>query len=113
MNDLFNNQVIDDSPVSADDSCFDSANDQDAASMMRQKRERYIQDTGHRHTLIVWMMMVVSFWLIAVILIVSLNGRLSLGINDTVLVTLMATTTANVLGLPLIILKDLFKGLVQ
>lgn len=87
--------------------------DYDSENMIRQKTERYIQDTGHRHTLILWMMTIVSLWLMAVIFIVAFNGLLNLSINDTVMVTLLATTTANVLGLPLIILKDLFKGLVQ
>ncbi len=88
----------------------DGMSDFDNGNMDAQELLRLKQDTVHRHSLIVWMMIVVSAWLFVVIFIISTNGPLNLNIDDTVLVTLLATTTANVLGLPLIILKDLFKG---
>ena len=52
---------------------------------------------------------VIAFWLLAVILILvgnNFNYRLS----DTVLVTLLTTTTIQVLGMMVIILWDLFPG---
>lgn len=84
--------------------------DIDEDSIEKQEQIRFKQDTRHRHGLIVWMMVLISVWLCLVIAAVFLNGPLDLGISDTVLVTLLATTTANVLGLPTIILRDLFKG---
>ena len=84
--------------------------DIDEDSVEKQRKIRFRQDTKHRHQLIVWMMVLISVWLCLVIAAVFLNGPLGLGISDTVLVTLLATTTANVLGLPSIILRDLFKG---
>lgn len=84
--------------------------DLDVKSLEEQESERFGQDTGHRRTLIIWMIVIISAWLGLVILAVFLNGPLRLGISDTVLVTLLATTTANVLGLPSIILRDLFRG---
>lgn len=110
MTDLFNNQTINDSPVDIECPSFGREDDPDASSMMRQKQERYMQDTSHRHSLIGWMMVVVSIWLILVICIVALNVKCQLFISDTVLNTLLATTTVNILGLPFIILKDLFNG---
>lgn len=84
--------------------------DYDENDLAKQKTERYTQDTSHRHSLIGWMMVVVSIWLILVICIVALNVKCQLFISDTVLNTLLATTTVNILGLPFIILKDLFNG---
>lgn len=84
--------------------------DFDDDDLSRQKTERYTQDTWHRHSLINWMMVVVSVWLIFVLAIVALNVPCHLFIGDSVLTTLLATTTVNILGLPFIILKDLFKG---
>lgn len=84
--------------------------DLDIKSLEEQESERFGQDTGHRRTLIIWMIVIISSWLGLVIIVVFLNGPLRLGISDTVLATLLATTTANVLGLPSIILRDLFRG---
>lgn len=50
-----------------------------------------------------------SVWLAAVLCIQTLNGGY-LHLNDAVLVTLLATTTANVLGLAFIVLKGLFSN---
>lgn len=82
----------------------------DTESLKEQEVSRYKQDTKYRHSLIVWMIHAVSIWLFVVIVIVILNGTTALDVNDNVMITLLATTTANVLGLPTIILKDLFKG---
>lgn len=56
------------------------------------------------------MMGVVSIWLIAVLLFTTFNKPWCLDIDDKVLVTLLATTTLNVLGLANIILDGLFNG---
>lgn len=62
------------------------------------------QDIKHRNILVYWVMSVVSVWLIAVVLIIVFCRNLT----DTVKVTLLTTTTINILGLPFIILKGLF-----
>lgn len=54
------------------------------------------------------MMWVVSIWLLCVLLIMCLNQVLGLGIKVEVQITLLATTTLNVLGLANIILNGLF-----
>ncbi len=84
--------------------------DPDKKGLEEQEKERFAQDTKQRHLLVIWMIIVISGWLICVILFTAFNNPWCLKISDTVLVTLLATTTANVLGLPAIILKDLFGG---
>ena len=53
-----------------------------------------------------WVIGVDSVWLIAILLILVFSAYLRL--NDSVLIMLLGTTTANVLGLALIVLKGLF-----
>jgi hypothetical protein len=87
------------------------ANDVDGADMADQsslKSDRYKQDTKARGWLSRWVAWVVSLWLLAVILILVLNEPLHLNISDIVRCTLLGTTSANVLGLPYIVLKGLF-----
>lgn len=73
-----------------------------------QERIRFEQDTRHRKYLVYWMMAVVSIWLIAVLLFTAFNKPWCLFIDNKVLITLLATTTVNVLGLANIILGGLF-----
>ena len=81
----------------------------DTYPMHKQKSIRFGQDTKHRRLLIKWMMAVVSAWLGIVLLIIILNNLLHFYISDKVLVTLLATTTINVLGLSKIILHGMFE----
>lgn len=80
----------------------------DALSLESQEVRRFEQDTRHRHTLVRWMMWVVSIWLAIVLMITVFNRVLWLGIDTPVLITLLATTTLNVLGLSRIVLGGLF-----
>lgn len=80
--------------------------DIDAKSIDAQEIIRFKQDTKHRGLLVKWMMFVVSLWLLAVLVMLFVNPLLE--IRDSVLITLLATTTVNVLGLANIILKGLF-----
>lgn len=80
----------------------------DALSLEAQEVRRFEQDTRHRHTLVRWMMWVVSLWLVIVLAITVFNKTLCLGIETSVLITLLATTTLNVLGLSRIVLGGLF-----
>ena len=88
---------------------FSSANP-DAEDLETQERKRYAQDTTYRKFLAKWVMYVVSIWLGIVITIVVLTGFRFLTYTSTVLVTLLATTTINVLGLAFIVLRGLFLG---
>ena len=83
--------------------------DIDKDTLKEQKRARYSQDTSYRKYLAVWVMVVTSLWLLAVMVVLILIGAGVLTLDSTVIVTLLATTTANVLGLPLIVLKGIYK----
>ncbi|AXG73956.1 hypothetical protein DVK85_06735 [Flavobacterium arcticum] len=72
--------------------------------------ERYEADSIHRKKLILWATTLVSIWLGAVIIILLSVGFNIIKLSDTVMATLLGTTTLNVLGLMAIVLKDLFKG---
>lgn len=71
------------------------------------ENQRYREDTEHRKTLSIWAAVVVSFWLVSVLLILRNNTNI-LKLNDSVLITLLGTTTLNVLGLMIIVLNDIF-----
>ena len=73
------------------------------------KLQRYNQDTNHRSSLVVWAATIVSFWLIAVLFILTRNTE-QYKLSNTIMVTLLTTTTVNVLGLMIIVLNDLFRG---
>lgn len=82
--------------------------DSDILSKDAQYYLRFKQDTEQRRWLVIWMMFVISVWLLITLFIVAFNKPFCFNISDSVLTVLLATTTANVLGLPFIILKDLF-----
>ncbi len=75
----------------------------DIYTLEKQKNYRYGQDTSHRHTLIIWVMTIIPLWLIVVLVIVTFSQ-----IDSNVKIALLGTTTINVLGLPLIVLRGLF-----
>lgn len=72
--------------------------------------ERYKSDTTWRCRLSWWVIIVDSVWLLAIICILILNGSFCKPLDNSVLITLLGTTTANVLGLALIVLNGLFGG---
>ncbi len=76
----------------------------DEYDLGKQKAKRYGQDTQHRSHLIAWVMVIIPVWLVAVLLIVAFAFRVS----DTVKTTLLVTTTANVIGLALVVLRGMF-----
>ena len=82
--------------------------DSDILSKDTQYNLRFKQDTEQRRLLVIWMMWVIAIWLLATLFIITFNKPFCFDISDSVLTVLLATTTANVLGLPFIILKDLF-----
>lgn len=80
----------------------------DALEEIDPPTERY-KDTSQlrRHTGY-WVMIVVSQWLFIVICLVILVGLKSLKLNDSVIITLLGTTTVNIIGLPFVLLKGLY-----
>lgn len=83
--------------------------DIDSLDLKEQKRERYSQDTKYRKHLAIWVMWVVSIWLAAVLLLITAVAIWNLKMEPQVQITLLATTTINVLGLAYIVLKGIFK----
>lgn len=83
----------------------------DVNSLEHQKKLlaalRYDQNTKDRKWLTKWAAIVVSAWLFLVLVILALNHCL-LKLSDSVLITLLTTTTFNILGLTFIVLKGLF-----
>jgi hypothetical protein len=86
--------------------------DIDADDLIAQRRrfenQRYKEDTSHRKWLGVWTAIVVTCWLTAVLAILVYNERY-ICLSDTVLTSLLATTTLNVLGLSFIVLRGHFQ----
>ena len=66
----------------------------------RKERRRYAE---HIFTLI-------SLWLFTVLFILMINTKAGLRLSDSVIITLITTTTASVLGLFVIVINYLFKG---
>ncbi len=79
-------------------------------SLFLSKKERYIQNTELRGTLSRVFTIIIACWLLAVILILVGNNCNHYNLSDSVLITLLTTTTIQVLGMMLIILWDLFPG---
>lgn len=73
------------------------------------KDERYRDDTKHRKILVLWVIVLSSLWLLNVCVIMYLCGGAVFNYDTPVLITLLATTTATVLGLPLVVLRGLFE----
>lgn len=74
------------------------------------KMKRYLDDSKDRRWLAKWAILVDSIWLFLVMLILYLNNNY-LCLSDTVLITLLGTTTISVLGLSIIVLKSYFSSI--
>lgn len=72
------------------------------------KLNRYSDTSKLRKHSAYWVMIVVSFWLFLVVGIVFLCGFAVMNLEASVIIALLTTTTANILGLPLIILQGLY-----
>jgi hypothetical protein len=70
---------------------------------------RYLSDTSDRKWLAIWTATMVTIWLFAVLIILIFNEKY-FSLNTTVLVTLLGTTTLNVLGLSFIVLRGHFQS---
>lgn len=73
------------------------------------QNKRFKWNTTLRLYLSIWASLVVSCWLwkVGEILV---NNTASYKLDNSVLITLISTTTVNVLGLVLIVMSDLFNG---
>ena len=69
--------------------------------------EKFDSDIKDRKWLAKWSAFVFSIWLILVVVILFLNKCL-LNLSDAVLMTLLGTTTLNILGLSFIVLRGHF-----
>ena len=69
---------------------------------------RFKHDTQLRGSLALIFTVIIVFWLMFVVITLWCNATLKL--SDAILITLLTTTTINVLGMMLIILHDLFPG---
>lgn len=104
-------------PIDANDDKYNEIDDSDLVKQQSYKhaQERYKQNTEHRRFLVNWVVFTNSSWLIAVIVIIIAHGAICedgknlFHLPEGVMITLLATTTANVLGLALIVLRGLFE----
>ncbi|TDW46056.1 hypothetical protein EV144_107250 [Flavobacterium sp. 270] len=70
---------------------------------------RFLEDTRLRRYLTYIFSFIIFLWLASVISILYFNHNLlNLNLSDSVLITLLTTTSINVIGMMLIILKNLF-----
>lgn len=82
--------------------------DFDELSVGQQKARRYSQNTQFRRYFSIWVMLIVPSWLFLAFLLVVLCGFSVCKLSDVVLSTMLATTTANILGLAYIVLRGMF-----
>jgi hypothetical protein len=69
---------------------------------------RFLEDTILRRYLTYIFSFIIFLWLAAVISILYFNNNLNLNLSENVLITLLTTSSVNVIGMMLIILKNLF-----
>lgn len=73
------------------------------------KISRFIANTNLRKQMSYWASFVVSIWLFFVGYVIIKNNEF-IHLSDKVLITLITTTTINVIGIILICFRDLFNG---
>lgn len=106
LEDELSDSFIDDSDADFDADSAEEAED------LRLKRERYATDTRQRISLAWAVVAIISIWLLFIMLILCLNTS-RFHLSDVVLVTLLGTSTATVLGLPAIVLRGFFQFMNQ
>ena len=82
--------------------------DPDLEDMDEQVARRYRQDTEERKTFSKWVRRLIGWYFVLVFVLLILYGVGVLRFPQPVVVTLLGTTTLNVLGLSYIILHGLF-----
>ncbi|MCW3107764.1 MAG: hypothetical protein JWQ09_2270 [Segetibacter sp.] len=101
--------VIANQPSHSKDIDIDSDDLEIQRKLKLLQAKRYSSDTLDRKWLAIWTAFVVSIWLTAVLYILFKNVK-DIHLSDTVLVTLLGTTTLNVLGLSFIVLRGHFNS---
>ena len=82
--------------------------DVDTSSLKEQEKRRYVQDTKYRKHLTQWVMHIVPMWLVGVFFITCMCASTAWYLSDVAISALLATATANILGLAYIVLRGTF-----
>lgn len=82
--------------------------DVDTSSLKEQEKRRYAQDTKYRKHLTQWVMHIVPLWLIGIFFITCMCASTVWHLSDVAISALLATATANILGLAHIVLRGMF-----
>lgn len=85
-----------------------SDSDIDLRDIAYQQGRRYSQDTDLRAKLTTWVTCIISVWLAVCLLILIFKGLGLFHLDTTETVTLLSTTTANIIALGYIVLKGMF-----
>ena len=78
------------------------------AEKLKLKNDRYKDNTDMRKALVVAFTTIIAFWLLAVLLILVGNRVNKYDLSENILITFLTTSSANVLGMMYVILKNLF-----
>ena len=78
------------------------------ANTIFTRLERYADTSSLRRRTAKWVMWIVSLWLAAVIIVLVCAGLEWITLSNRVLIALLTTTTVNILGLPLVVLRGLY-----
>lgn len=87
----------------------DQANKEYTELLDHAKLNRFYSDTWDRKWLAVWSAVVSTLWLASVVAILIKNHCI-LHLSDAVIITLLGTTTLNVLGIIYIVLRGHFQS---
>jgi len=87
---------------------WDNEAEQQRLLGLQLKNSELAQTLKHRNTFGLISVGIVSIWLIYVCVVVGIVACGIWSLSDTVLITLLTTTTINIIGLMVIILKFLF-----
>ena len=68
-----------------------------------EQLNRFKQDTKDRSKLAYWTFRIISLWLVFVFVLLLIND-----LPNSVFITLLTTTTVNIIGLPIIVLRGYF-----
>lgn len=87
----------------------------DGADVYQQRQHRLDGDNKEqniklRRITCYWTLAISGFWLVGVMILLWVSAATStIQISDTVIITLLGTTTINIVGVPLVIIRSLFQ----
>ena len=106
---LINSEIPEQNPdgKAGDDS--DVVNSQ-SSELTQALIKRLNANTDHRAGLVEWIKILIPVYLIVVLLILLYNGftDIKFYLSDEIILAILCTTTANIIGLAVIVLKGLF-----